>query len=482
MSNGPAIVVTSEGRTVWYRWHGIMRKTATNRLLKYYDDKNESIEQNEDANDIDHDKIEVIENTTENIPIEDIIENNPIEDIIKINPIEDTTGFLYSCDQCEYKSNHKNKLKSHVDTIHEEFLYSCDQCEYKSNKKEVLINHNKSIHKNIEVSVDKKLKSSLRKKAAKDIRPAFRENVKIKLFEEDFWRTGRVNRVGKSSGKFKNTCWISQEDGTEKMINFITDVENRKYVRGGWKVKFSEDLLAIDLNETLSNDDVNNTYVTELTQDKNGASELKIHKVFATLVPVARHNEPEIIDAKETELENWRKYQAFEIVDDKGQDRITTRWVINQKECHDGLKTEFKARLCLRGFQETTVPRSDSPTASRDTTKLALAIAANEKWKAECLDVTAAFLQGSPLERVVYVEPPPEDKVEGEIWLLNKAGYGLYDGARLWYLEVIKTFEELGMNQLTGDEATYHYRVNNELQGIIVLHVDDFLVLGSDLF
>lgn len=82
----------------------------------------------------------------------------------------------------------------------------------------------------------------------------------------------------------------------------------------------------------------------------------------------------------------------------------------------------------------------------------------------------------------MFVEPPPEAKTEGEIWRLLKAGYGLYDSARLWYLEVIKLLEECGMTQVTGDEATYYYRVNNKLEGIVILHVDDFLTLGSDLF
>ena len=74
--------------------------------------------------------------------------------------------------------------------------------------------------------------------------------------------------------------------------------------------------------------------------------------------------------------------------------------------------------------------------------KLSLAIAANERWKAEAIDGKAAFLQGTPLEREVYVEPPPEMKVEGEIWRLNKAGYGLYDSARSWYLNVAKYLGE----------------------------------------
>ena len=185
--DGPAVVVTSEGRTVWYRWYGILRKAATNRLLKHHDETIEREDQKEEANDSDSDKIEVVEDITESSRIENATENTPslacdkceykssdrelLEDHIKINH-ED---FLYACDLCEYKSNQKNTLKSHVETVHEEFLYSCDQCEYKSNKKEVLINHNKSSHKDNEAEIDEQnleheevesipLKSSLRKK------------------------------------------------------------------------------------------------------------------------------------------------------------------------------------------------------------------------------------------------------------------------------------------------------------------------------
>ena len=153
-------------------------------------------------------------------------------------------------------------------------------------------------------------------------------------------------------------------------------------------------------------DQITSLYFSELQFDKNGAEELT--KVYSVLVPVERHNEPEIIDAKNVELENWSKFQAYTNVEDNGQERITTRWVINEKEDHDGLKVKVKARLCLRGFQETEKPRSDSPTASKEIFKSIIAITANESWKLELLDVTAAFLQGAKLEREIFVEPPKD--------------------------------------------------------------------------
>ena len=54
--------------------------------------------------------------------------------------------------------------------------------------------------------------------------------------------------------------------------------------------------------------------------------------VFAVKIPVSEHKVPEVVEAKEKELENLSKYDVFEEVEDSGQERITSRWVITQKE------------------------------------------------------------------------------------------------------------------------------------------------------
>ena len=57
--------------------------------------------------------------------------------------------------------------------------------------------------------------------------------------------------------------------------------------------------------------------------------------------------------------------------------------------------------------------RADSPTAHKDTLKLALAIAANEEFDLISADIKSAFLQGKTLQRKVFVIPPPEAKQDG---------------------------------------------------------------------
>ena len=54
--------------------------------------------------------------------------------------------------------------------------------------------------------------------------------------------------------------------------------------------------------------------------------------VYAVEVPAAEHRKPEVIEAKDKELENLAKYDVFEEVEDTGQERVGSRWVITKKE------------------------------------------------------------------------------------------------------------------------------------------------------
>ena len=66
----------------------------------------------------------------------------------------------------------------------------------------------------------------------------------------------------------------------------------------------------------------------------------------------------------------------------------------------------MKARLVVQGFQEEMKPQSDSPTASKDSFKLLMAIAANEDFHLALVDIQAAFLQSRVLEHDIFILPP----------------------------------------------------------------------------
>ena len=127
-------------------------------------------------------------------------------------------------------------------------------------------------------------------------------------------------------------------------------------------------------------------------------------------LPIKEHGRPEVIEAKEKEVENLKKYKVFEKVKDEGQQLIGTRWVITQKENHDGQKTQFKARLVARGLQEVEKVQSDSPTALRDSFRMFLSLAATMK--------------------IQKLRLPEDIAEEGILWKWQKPLYGLTDAGR----------------------------------------------------
>ena len=58
--------------------------------------------------------------------------------------------------------------------------------------------------------------------------------------------------------------------------------------------------------------------------------------IFVVEVPVKEQGKPEIKEAKEKEIDNVETYETFEQVDDIGQETIRSRWIVTEKEKHDG--------------------------------------------------------------------------------------------------------------------------------------------------
>ena len=299
-------------------------------------------------------------------------------------------------------------------------------------------------------------------------RPTKGSSIRYKTFEDEEWKHGKVKAVGKKEGKNENRCWIENENEVND-YDFIEDIEKWGYQKtltfGQNTIRNfdKEDAVSKSVKEVLFVSENENVPIgwkdKENEQDKAGSKELIRHnaaerepiKVLAVELPKKDYNRPEVQEAMREELKKLEKFAAFESVEDVGQEKIDCRWVVTKKENHDGQKVDFKARLVIRGFKEKDEPRSDSPTAAKETHKIVTAIAANEGWKITSIDVTSAFLQGTTLEREVFVEPPKEVKVEGTIWKLKKGGYGLLDASRLWFLDVRKTLVSYGCRNVSGD-------------------------------
>ena len=204
--------------------------------------------------------------------------------------------------------------------------------------------------------------------------------------------------------------------------------------------------------------------------------------IFSVEVPLKEHGKPEIVEAKNKEIENLKLYETFEEVIDEGQETIGSRWVVTEKQQHDGQKQDYKARLVAKGFQELDQPQSDSPTVAKESFKLLMALSANFNFKIVSMDIRAAFLQAKTLDREVFVRPPKDQEKEGVIWKLLKPLYGLDDASRKFYLKVKETLKKLKLKTLPGDDAVYYEHKNGKLMGIILSHVDDFTIAGTREF
>lgn len=195
---------------------------------------------------------------------------------------------------------------------------------------------------------------------------------------------------------------------------------------------------------------------------------------------VRNSKDPAVLEAKQLELKNWATYQVYEEVENRGQDYLTVQWVVTQKFVDE--ERLVKARLVAHGFQETDLIQKDSPTASKESLRVLLITALSMEWRIHSLDVKSAFLQGDQIQRTVFVKPPKEASTIC-LWRLNKCVYGLKDASRMWYLRLYKVVvSELKMQNIVLDEAVFVWKPGSKLEGIICLHVDDFIWSGTDKF
>ena len=262
--------------------------------------------------------------------------------------------------------------------------------------------------------------------------------IRIKETDESDWSIAKViSRAGKQSGK--NKFWVNVDvDGELKSVN-LEGVD-------AWA----------DIDD-------------------------HIDEVLAVQVPKRLHGNEDVVQAKLKELDLLKEYKVYVEVPDQGQVRITTTWVITKKTKND--VDVIKARLVARGFEEETYYAKDSPTVSRDAFRVFLALTVAENWIIESTDVKSAFLQGQELDREVFVEPPVEAKASGKIWRMLKPLYGLRDAPRRWYLSVAEYLISLGFAQCKLDSSVFMFIDNNkQLNGLVLVHVDDFLHSGNDAF
>ena len=81
------------------------------------------------------------------------------------------------------------------------------------------------------------------------------------------------------------------------------------------------------------------------------------------------------------------------------------------------------------------------------------------------------------------MQPPKESGLDNSVaWKLNKCVYGLVDASRNWFLSVKNELIQLKCEQSKLDPALFYLFHEGKLEGLFLMHVDDFLWAGSELF
>ena len=296
-----------------------------------------------------------------------------------------------------------------------------------------------------------------------------------------------VNRLIKANG----VTFVHQDQDTDLLTQeeekFLPQTQHNDPLGDGVEeVQDNQESRSEPVGESLPNDQE----LQEVNQDPEGDNlrrSLRIfnknmnmdegEKVYMVTIPRSQHKNPDCLEAKQAELNRLKSFEVYEQVPDIGQSRISTRWILWKK------KDEVRARLVARGFEESLDDTVDSPTIGKCVLRLAVCLAASKDWKIKSTDIKSAFLQGQPMERKVFIIPPAEADIEpGYIWKLKRCLYGLSDAAKQFYNSVKHELLRLHCKISNLDPSLFYYFHDNELAGILVSHIDDFLHCGNDLF
>ena len=161
----------------------------------------------------------------------------------------------------------------------------------------------------------------------------------------------------------------------------------------------------------------------------------------------------------------------------EGKNLVKAKYIFKRKS--DG---RYKARLVAKGYSQVfgvDFKEVYAPVVSKNSLRMLLALAAEERWNIHQLDVKTAFLHGD-LEEDIYMEAPegmPFQK--GSILRLNKSLYGLKQAPRQWNIKLDKFIASCGFTRCRVDSSVYIKGSGNNAT-IIAVYVDDMLIFGHD--
>ena len=175
--------------------------------------------------------------------------------------------------------------------------------------------------------------------------------------------------------------------------------------------------------------------------------------------------------------------------DRRGINVLRSRYVLALKNA--GTAEEYaKARLVVQAMRKLDDDYGHlftySPTVAQSSSRMVMTIAASLGTELVSRDVSQAYVCTThALLREVFVVPPPEANApKDELWLLCRPLYGLPEAGAMWYATYSMHHRvALGMHATAVDPAVFvRHSESGDLDGIVVVQVDDTLATGSKTF
>jgi hypothetical protein len=186
------------------------------------------------------------------------------------------------------------------------------------------------------------------------------------------------------------------------------------------------------------------------------------------------------IDTLENELDAWELVPRSSVP--ATHKVLSSTWAFRLKRFPDGLVKKFKARLCVRGDQQTEgidFFETWSPVVQWTTVRTMMILAANQNLVTAQADITAAFVhaQLQPGEQIYIHQPMGFKRGDNMVLRLKRSVYGLKQAPRYFfkYLKEHLESSEIGLQQSKRDPCLF---VGKDL--IAVVYVDDILFFARD--
>jgi len=163
---------------------------------------------------------------------------------------------------------------------------------------------------------------------------------------------------------------------------------------------------------------------------------------------------------------------------------LTTKWVFKIKRGEQGQIVKFKARLCVRGFEQVLgidFEEVFSPVMRHNSLRTLLALAAVHDYEIQQMYVTTAFLHGELEEDVYICAPEGAGFLPGTVLKLDRSIYGLKQAPRVFNTTLnAHIVGQMGFKQCVTDPCVYIKETPSGLMYLAV-YVDDLLIIGKDM-